>query len=237
MLIHSTWDYHEAPDEFVAWAEHVDELSRLYNPASIVRWNAHKSYLLDLAARGVPVVPTVVVKQSAPESVASIADREGWIDVVTKPSVGAGALGAGRWRTDDPAAERALTELLERHDVLVQPFLREIEHTGETSVVVFDDAVSHAVVKVPAAGDFRVQPHHGGAERAVEPTDAEVELALHAVAAVREIAPVLYARVDCVTVDGRPRVMELEVLEPSLFLELAPPEAADRLVAALLSNV
>ena len=106
--------------------------------------------------------------------------------MVIKPSVGAGALGAGRWRADDPAAERALATILESGDALVQPYLREIE-SGETSVVVLDGQVTHAVAKVPAAGDFRVQLHHGGVERAVEPTPEELELGGLALAAAGRV--------------------------------------------------
>lgn len=237
VLIHSTWDYHEALGEFLAWAERVDELSRLVNPVEVVRWNAHKRYLLDLAATGVPVVPTVVVPQAEPESLACVADARGWAEVVVKPAVGAGAVGAGRFRIDEPAGERALASVLTSSDALVQPFLTEIESRGETSVLVLGGEVTHAVGKVPRSGDFRVQEHHGGTERAVAPTAAELELAALATAAVAEIAPVHYARVDCVTVDGRPHLMELEVIEPSLYLPFASPETADRLMAALLADI
>lgn len=232
VLIHSTWDYHEARDEFVRWAERVGAVSRLHNPAPIVEWNSHKGYLPDLDDWGIPTVPTVVVRSGAPEAVGSIAQRGSWDRLVLKPAVGAGALGASRWSADDPGADRALTELLGAGDALAQPYLDEIED-GETSVVVLAGEVTHAVGKVPAVGDFRVQLHHGGRERSVEPTDAEVELAMRAVEVVgREVAPISYARVDCVTVDGRPRLMELEVLEPSLFLQFAPEGTADRLLTA-----
>jgi glutathione synthase/RimK-type ligase-like ATP-grasp enzyme len=233
VLIRSTWDYHEAREEFVLWAERVDAVTRLHNPAPIVAWNSHKGYLVDLEKWSVPIVPTTLVRPSSPESVAAVADRHGWSDVVIKPSVGAGALGAGRWRADEPAAERALAAILESGDALVQPYLREIE-SGETSVLVLDGDVTHAVAKVPASGDFRVQLHHGGVERAVEPTPSEVELAGLALAAASRVAPILYARVDCVTVDGQARLMELEVLEPALYLSFAPESAADRLLAAIL---
>ena len=152
-------------------------MSRLCNPANVVRWNAHKSYLLDLAVRGLPVVPTVVVEQAAPESLACVADGPDWPEVVVKPAVGAGALGAGRFRVDDPGGERALASVLASSDALVQPYLAEIESRGETSLLVLGGSVTHAVSKMPGAGDFRVQTHHGGSERTVRPTRAELELA------------------------------------------------------------
>lgn len=234
VLIRSTWDYHEARDEFVRWADRVDTMSRLHNPAAVVAWNSHKGYLSDLDGWGVPTVPTAVVRPSASETVASIARDRQWSRVVIKPAVGSGALGASRWDADDPASDGALVDLLAVGDVLVQPYLAEIEG-GETSVVVLAGQVTHAVTKVPAAGDFRVQLHHGGQERRVEPTGDEIELAKRAVAIVgREISRVSYARVDCVTVDGEPRLMELEVLEPSLFLPFAPEGTADRFLTTIV---
>jgi glutathione synthase/RimK-type ligase-like ATP-grasp enzyme len=234
-LIHSTWDYQESCDEFLTWSQRVDALTNLCNPASIVRWSSHKGYLLDLCERGVPVVETELVRRDEPESLASVLTRRRWSTVVVKPAIGAGATGAGRWdAADRPAAEEALGALLAAGDVLVQPYLPEIEVAGETSLLWLAGEVTHAVRKVPAEGDFRVQEHLGGSERAVEPTPAELALARQAVDAANEIAPITYARIDCVTVDGAPRLMELEVLEPYLYLKLAPPHTADRLLAALL---
>jgi len=233
VLIRSTWDYHEHVDEFVAWAGHVDTVSELYNPATVVRWNAHKGYLLDLEANKVQVVPTSVVERTRPETLSNVADRQGWRDVVLKPSVSAGAKGTGRYRVDDPSAERALRAILETSDALVQPYLSEIETGGETSMVVIDGSLTHAVSKVPGAGDFRVQPHHGGAERVTEPTPAEVDLAEQVLDAVSTFGSVLYARIDCVTVEGRATLMELEVIEPALYLAVAPTRVTDRLVTCL----
>jgi glutathione synthase/RimK-type ligase-like ATP-grasp enzyme len=233
VLIRSTWDYHEHVDEFVEWAEHVDDVSRLYNPAPVVGWNAHKRYLLDLEASRVPIVPTSVVERTRPETLSNVADRRGWRDVVVKPTVSAGAKGTGRHRVDDPASERALRAILETSDALVQPYLSEIESLGETSMIAIEGTVTHAVCKLPRDGDFRVQPHHGGAEQPTEPTPAELDLAEQALAAVSALASVLYARIDCVTVEGQPTLMELEVIEPALYLPMAPAPVAERLVTCL----
>jgi glutathione synthase/RimK-type ligase-like ATP-grasp enzyme len=231
VLVHSTWDYHDAHEQFVAWATHVDSVSVLHNPSSVVSWNAHKGYLLDLEAWGVAVIPTALVARDDPEGMSTLVDRLDWREVVVKPAVSAGAKATGRYRADDPAAERALTSVLADSDALVQPYLDEIEGSGETSLVVIDGEVTHAISKVPAAGDFRVQRHHGGTEQLVKPTDAELELASVSVDAASRVGSILYARVDCVTVDGQPTLMELEVIEPSLFLPLHPP-AADVLIAS-----
>lgn len=236
MLVHSTWDYHDDPDRFLAWTEHVAQQARLCNPHPVLAWNAHKRYLLDLEDAGVPVVPTAIVERSNPEPLACVADRRGWRTVVVKPTVSAGAKSTGRFDLDDPAGERALAEVLRSTDAIVQPYLPEIEVAGETSIVVIGNEITHAVAKVPAAGDFRVQVQFGGGERAVEPTAAERELAAQAVAAVSSLGPIAYARVDCVTVDGRPLLMELEVIEPALFLSFAGDAVADRLIACLMAH-
>lgn len=239
VVIRSTWDYHRSLTRFLRWCDQVQAATRLVNPVSLARWNAHKRDLGDLAGAGVPVVPTELVTGGSGgpgESLAAVADRRGWDEVVLKPAVGAGSLGTSRHRPDDPAAERAFAALAARGDVLVQPFLSEIESRGETSVVVVDGTVTHAVAKVPAAGDFRVQEQYGGRRWAVEPTAAEVALALEAVTVAEATARPVYARVDCVTVDGAPHVMELEVIEPALFLPLAPAGTADALVAAVVAG-
>jgi glutathione synthase/RimK-type ligase-like ATP-grasp enzyme len=199
-----------------------------------VRWNAHKRYLLDLDRWNVPVVPTAVVQRANPESLASVADRRGWRSLVVKPAVSAGAKRTGRFDVEDPAGERALAQVLTSSDALVQPYLNEIEVSGESSLVVMAGVVAHAVSKVPSSGDFRVQTHHGGRERAVEPTDAERELASLAWEAVESIGPLTYARVDCLTVDGRPHLMEMEVIEPSLYLAFGPETSADAFIDAVM---
>jgi glutathione synthase/RimK-type ligase-like ATP-grasp enzyme len=165
---------------------------------------------------------------------ASVADRRGWRSLVVKPAVSAGAKGTGRFDAEDPAGERALSQVLSSSDALVQPYVAEIEVAGETSIVMMAGQVTHAVSKMPTSGDFRVQTHHGGRERTVEPTDAERELAALAWASVRSVGPLTYARVDCVTVDGTPHLMEMEVIEPSLYLGFGPESSADDFVEAVL---
>jgi len=230
-LIRSTWDYHDVVDDFLAWVRRAAQATRLHNPVRLIEWNAHKRYLVDLEAAGLPVVPTALVTRADPESMTNIADRRGWSAVVVKPAVSAGAKATGRYDVGDPAGERALRGVLATGDALVQPYLTEVESHGETSLVVIGGHVTHAVSKLPSTGDFRVQAHFGGAERAVEPTPSEKELAGQALAAVSPFGPVTYARVDCVTVDGQPRLMELEVIEPALYLSFGPMSAADRLIA------
>ena len=161
-VLRSPWDYVDRLDEFLAWVASRGTCDRVWNPPALVRWNTHKAYLLELAAPGVPVVPTVVLARGSAAALAGIADAEGWNAVVVKPAVAVGAGGAGRFDVGDGAGQEHLDALLVDGDVLVQPYVSEIEREGEVSVVMFDGRATHAVRKTPAAGDFRIHEHHGG---------------------------------------------------------------------------
>lgn len=219
-VIRSTWDYSERLEEFLAWTERVAAVSALWNPAAVVRANAHKGYLLGLAARGLPVLATELVSRSEPRTLADVASARGWRDVVVKPAVGAGGRGALRTRAGAADGEVQLAALLARGDALVQPYVEAIEREGERSLVHFGGALRFAVSKRPRAGEFRVQEHLGGATRPWTPSAAERALAEAALATVA--APLLYARVDLVPVDGVPHISELELIEPSLYLAHLP---------------
>jgi glutathione synthase/RimK-type ligase-like ATP-grasp enzyme len=233
--IRGTWDYTDRYPEFLAWADHVDAVGELWNPAAVVRWNSHKSYLLDFAERGVSVVPSVLVPADSPRSVEAVLAEQGWSEAVAKPAVSAGARGTVRLTLGSPANDALIAEARAHGDVLVQPFVAEVA-TGETSIMVIDGHASHAVRKIPAPGDFRVQFHHGGTEVAHEPTAAERDLAARALDAAG--ADLLYARVDMVTPEGAvPQLMELELIEPYLFLAVAPEGVVDRVVAAVLARM
>lgn len=216
VVIRSTWDYFERVAEFLAWVDRVEVESRIVNPASVIRWNVHKGYLAELGAAGVPVLPMLVLPHGSQEVAAAIA-ATGWEKVVVKPAVDGGARQAALGgATSAPLLEHA-QRITALGDVVVQPYAAGIEE-GEVSLVVFGGEVSHAVRKVPAGGDYRVQAHHGGAELPHTVTEAELATARAALA----LAPagVVYARVDLVEHEGVPTVMELELIEPDLFLRL-----------------
>ena len=219
-VLRSPWDYVDHRDEFLEWAERVDEVSPLWNPPALVRWNTHKSYLLDLREHGAPVVPTVVLLGGSAASLDGICDAQGWNAAVVKPAVASGGKGAHRSALGDPAAQAHLDELLTRGDALVQEYAPAIESEGEWSVVVVDGRVAHALRKWPAPGDYRVQHEWGGRAERAEPGRGLTELAVR-VCAVLPAAP-LYARVDIVSLGGRWHVMEVEATEPALWLDLAP---------------
>ncbi len=234
-LLRSPWDYADHLEEFLAWGALVDDVSALWNPFELVRWNTHKSYLLDLAARGAPVVPTVLLLAGSAASLDGIADAEGWNTVVVKPAVDVGGRGALRFDVGNPAGQRHLDELLGRGDALVQLFAAAIATDGEISVVFIDGVVTHAVRKLPVAGDFRVHTEYGGREEIVPVREGIRELA-ERVHAVLPIAP-LYARVDLVAIAGLWHVMEVEVTEPYLWLGDPSTDALERLVAAVMARV
>ena len=234
-MLRSPWDYVHHLDEFIGWAEYVNAVTDLWNPFALLRWNTHKSYLLDLQARGAPIVPTVVLLAGSSASLDAICDAQGWNAVVVKPAIASGSDGARRGEVGDLELQAHLDALLVTGDVLVQPFVAAVERDGEMSVVVFDGHFSHALRKRPAAGDYRVQEHHGGSTELVEPTPGLVELAERVVGVLP--TPTLYARIDLVSIGGQWNVIEAEVTEPSIWLDLAPASATGLLVDALLSRV
>jgi hypothetical protein len=233
-VVRSPWDYVDALAEFLAWADHVASVSSLWNPIDVVRWNTHKSYLLELATWGAPVVPTVVLLQGSAASLDGICDARGWNTVVVKPAVGVGARGAGRFDVGDPAGAGHLEGLLAAGDVLVQPFVPAVATEGEWSVVLVEGRMTHALRKRAAPGDYRIQEHWGGITEPVEPSGSLVELAERVCAVLPW--PTLYARVDVVRYQGSWHLLELEATEPSLWLDLAPATATDRLVGAVMSR-
>lgn len=236
-LIRTAWNYTERVAAFRQWATDVGAMTSLWNPPAVVAWNSHKAYLLELAAQNVSIVPTRVLAAADPGGDPESVLAE-WSDVVVKPAVGAGASGTSRWVSDVAGAAGAIRALLAGgFDVLVQPFLADVARTGETSVVFVDGEMVHAVAKTPAAGDYRSQPQHGGVLRSVRPTPAQVELshaALRGAARCLQIEPdaILYARIDCVDLDGEPLLMELELIEPDLFFAL-DAHAPTRLASAV----
>ncbi|WP_192340928.1 ATP-grasp domain-containing protein [Streptomyces sp. VITNK9] len=233
VLIRSTWDCSWRADEFTAWAERCGGATRLANPAPVVRWNTDKRYLADLAAAGVPTVPT---SYAAPGEAPGLPDGH---EYVVKPTSGAGARFAARYTPGEHATAVRQVERMhaEGFTAMVQPYMRAIDTAGERALQFFGGRLLHASRKgaVLAPGtpyDARKVAHPG--LEPWTPTAAEVAVAEAALAAVPGAAEPLYARVDLVDGDdGRPRVMELELVEPNLFLWLHE-RSLPRVVEAVL---
>ncbi len=208
-VLRNTWDYYLRPAEFLHWAESMAERATLLNPFPLVRWNHHKGYL----------------------NIALLAGAAAWSEIVVKPAISAGAHRTARYGAEDPAAQNHLQELTQDCDALVQPYLPSVESYGERSFLFIDGTFSHAVRRTQAlsegVGLWQTM------ER-VQPTEAELTLAHNVVAALP--TPTLYARVDLAPGDdGRQLLMEVEVIEPRLFLQECP-EAIEKLADAILQR-
>lgn len=220
-VIRSTWDYHSKHADFLAWATRVAATTQLYNPIELVRWNIHKGYLEALARRGVPVVPTHWLKRGEKADLRAVLRQTGWSDAVAKPAVGLATHGVRRV-AGDAASQAHVDTLLREHDVLVQPFLTSVVSYGERALIFIDGTYSHAVRKKA----FQALAAAGlEDEAAVEATAMEIDVGTAALQAVPQ--PPLYARIDIVPDEkGNPVVIELELVEPSLFLSLHPSAPA-----------
>jgi glutathione synthase/RimK-type ligase-like ATP-grasp enzyme len=235
VLLRSTWDYSDRLPEFLAWCERVSALTQLINPLEMVRWNTDKRYLGELARAGVPVIETHYLSLAdAPD------DFPAFDEFVIKPTVGAGSRGARRFVADerDEAAAHAAGLLAQGREVMVQPYLAQVDSAGETALLYFAGAFSHAVRKGP------LLPRGSAATRALfapeqigprQPSEAELGVAERVLDALPFARPV-YARVDLLPSADGPRLLELELTEPSLFFDTAPG-AAQRFVAALCDAI
>lgn len=235
VVIRSTWGYHEKPEDYRRWVEGFrDRPGTLWNPVAVVAANIHKGYLLDLERDGVAIVPTELVRAGEGVSLSEVLARRGWSRAVVKPAVSAGAAHTWDVGRDVAASESRFRDLSARRDMLVQPYMDEIHGEGEWSLIFIAGSYSHAIVKTPAEGDFRVQTEHGGTFRAATPPVGLVDQAARVLETVR--SPLLFARVDGVVRDGRFLLLELEVNEPYLGLARAPG-SADRLADAVLATL
>ncbi len=236
IVIRSCWDYHLRLAEFEDWLGRLDQLGcRVWNSTRMLRWNSRKTYLEELRARGVDTVATLFLPRGSEADLGELMEHLETDEVVIKPTVGASAHGA--WLVTRPQAaegQARLHTMLRDHELMVQPFLREVQEAGEWSLVFFAGELSHAVNKVPKAGDFRVQQELGGTATARPPDTALVAAGQRTLERLEGLP--LYARVDLVEVDGRGVLMELELIEPYLFFDLEP-ESPERFRRALVERL
>lgn len=228
VVIRSTWNYFEDVDGFLAWVDRTSKTTRLLNPASIVRHNARKTYLRDLSRRGIGVVPTEYAMKGDARSIPDVMRERGWDAIVIKPVVSAGSFSTQRFgATEAGAAQRFLDELTRERDAMIQPWMPSVDAYGERSLVWIDGAVTHAIRKSPrfsgnaeeVSAAMPIAPEERAfAEKVLEPIGTDL----------------LYARVDVVRDEsGLPCLMELELIEPSLYLVQCPP-ALERLTRAIV---
>ncbi|MEK6781682.1 MAG: hypothetical protein AABY93_08245 [Bacteroidota bacterium] len=221
VVLRSCWNYHLYPNRFLAWLHHIERQGiKLFNPASIVRWNVHKSYLEKLSLEGVPLPKTVWLPKGSSIELLTLFNNNGWQKAVVKPAISATAYQTFLITLEDAGYHQvAFNTLLHENDLIVQQFIPQVQQKGEWSLIFFNKKFSHAVLKKPKASDFRVQNDFGGTACAVEPSLRLVNQAKKILALICE--PLLYARIDGVEVDDQFLLMELELIEPVLFLSLS----------------
>ncbi len=235
-VFRTTWDYFVRFDEFTAWLKRAEQATQLINVSATIWWNLDKHYLADLDARGVPTVPSVYLEAKDQRTLQELIESSGWQEGVIKPCVSGAARNTYRvTRANAAMIDTALAEFRAREAFMFQPFIADIVAGGELTLVVIDGKVTHGVRKVPKAGDFRVQDDHGGSWTEYVPSEEEITFAERAVAAC--VPRPLYGRVDVVRgAGGALQLMELELIEPELWLR-THPAAAQRMARAIASAI
>lgn len=234
-IIRSTWDYHRRLNEFDRWLTAVSQRTKLWNPAEVIRWNLDKRYLVDLSANGLPIVPSEIVDVGEPNWQQQVVDIGH--DIVVKPTVGAGSHGVRRFIDDSDQAINYASELIVNgYTPLVQPYLSEIDSYGEVGLVTAHGVLSHAFHK---AAILDGEPEWSGDDHVVEiisehlPSDQELALCEQVLSVLPLTA---YARIDLLPTSHGPVISEVELIEPSLFLEV-DGGAARRIAEAFASLV
>ena len=229
-VLRSTWNYHKQPEAFLAWLDAADFQTRVVNSVAVARWNLDKRYLNQLDAKGLVVVPTEFVELTDNRTLREICDDRRWTDVVVKPAISCAAHDTARFsdRAIDDAGDAHLAAILENRVAMIQPYLNAVEYERERSLMFVAGDYSHAVLRTA----FNPGGQHS--EDPYDASDAEIKFARQVTATAEAILgePFAYARVDLIPSDQGPMLMELELVEPSLFL-IHRAQAAEDLAAAL----
>lgn len=229
-LLRSTWDSHLDPERFDRWIDDVAESTCLFNSPQIVRWNTHKGYLCELASSGVPTIETRLYRRGTCPDLRRDAAQLNWTSIVVKPAISASAYKTASFNLDaDGASEaqRLLFEILQERDALVQPLHDEVFTSGERSAVFINGNFSHVVRRLPFG---TVTPNRRDGDPPVPFSPAEHRFAEIVLGALPETP--LYARVDYILEQSRgPLLMELEMIDPSLFFQHHPPSAEQFAIA------
>lgn len=225
VILRSAWDYHLRIPEFLNWLEHLESRKvNLWNPVNIIKWNMNKKYLLDLEKVGVPIIPTFILNKETINNAKEIILSKGWKEIVVKPVHGTSAYKIVKVKAQE-------LNTLQDNEVIIQPFMKEINSKGELSFIFFNKQYSHAVLKKPKKEEFRSQPEFGGVELEVKPNSQLISQAQQMLDKIR--SPLLYARIDCVNVNNQLQLMELELIEPYLFFE-KDKKSAEKFVKAAI---
>ncbi len=235
VVIRSCWNYHLHPEKFMEWLDQMESQKvKLFNSAKTVTWNLHKGYLQELELKGVLLPETIWLKKGTAANLSQLITEKNWEKAVVKPAISATAFNTFLVLKEEAnQLQLKFAEQLQDADMLVQKFMPEIQQEGEWSLIFFDKKFSHAVIKRPAAKDFRVQNDFGGTSLLAIPPAFVVEQADKILSLVDE--PLLYTRVDGVISNNQFLLMELELIEPMLFLEEG--NAASKFAAVIMRAV
>ncbi len=227
VLFRTTWDYFERFDEFSPWLEQLEKQTHCINPVSIIRWNLDKRYLIELSSKQINCVETHLLPKSSSINLKDMMNKHQWEQAIVKPVVSGAARHTYRVTKENCEDITAkLSQLIKNEDFLIQPFQKSIIEHGEVSLMVMNGRYTHAVKKIAAQGDFRVQDDHGGTVHPYIPNEDEIAFAEAAIKAC-EPQP-LYGRVDIIKDNhGKFAIMELELIEPELFFRFCRPATTE----------
>lgn len=222
VVLKAPWDYFDKYERFLQWLDQLEQLKvPMLNSSATIRWNSDKHYLQEIAATGLPVIPFEMIEKGEKPSLSDYFKHFKSERLIVKPAVSGGAKNTFSFtREEVPALTLTLHDLLKQEAFLVQPFIPEIQEEGEWSFVFFNGQFSHCLLKKAKSGDFRVQHVHGGSVHPQEPPAALLEQARRYVTFFAKDC--LYARVDGVQLKGIFSLMELELIEPYLYLSGCP---------------
>jgi glutathione synthase/RimK-type ligase-like ATP-grasp enzyme len=236
LVLRSCWDSHLHGAQFVEWLQRTGAIVPIVNDVETVLWNRDKFYLRELEAQGIEIAPTIFVADGQEIGSTEWSQIQGWSKVVVKPAVSASAHNTWLGDSTEFPTQAELTHRMQGEAFLVQQFIPEIQTQGEISFTLIDGAYSHAVQKRPAAGDFRVQEEHGGSSELFVPSSSLLGQVDAIAGAVPQVRKSLYCRIDVVERAGKLVLMELELIEPELYLNLAEG-AAERLAKAIIKRI
>lgn len=235
IVLRSCWDYHLRAAEFIGWLQQVAHTTPVLNSVNTVLWNHNKFYLREVEALGIEIAPTVFVSHAKALDTEQATVRS-WQKIVVKPAISASAHNTRLMDGATFSKESKPVQRMQGQPFLVQQFIPEIQKQGEISFVYIDGRFSHAALKMPAAGDFRVQQEHGGSAKLFHPSLALLDQTNRIAAAVPQVRDSLYCRIDAVARNGKLVLMELELIEPELFLGLSEG-AAERFAEAIIRRL
>lgn len=230
-LLKTPWDYHQKYEQFKEWLNKIQlQGIRLLNDFDTVRWNMDKHYLSEIAQAGFNVIPTLFLEKNCEGDLLPLFEKLNTTALIIKPCVSGGSKNTIVLRKEEALTQKATVKsLLSENDYMVQPLMYEVQE-GEWSFVFFNGSFSHAIIKKPKAGDFRVQQIYGGSITPVQPHPSQFE---QAAAYVQRFAPkAFYARVDGLMVHNKFMLMEIELIEPFLYLSYGE-DAVERYYQAL----